>query len=150
MKQLNIIDLNVEIWILILCPILVVIFIMIKKLSSLAWVSTIANCFIAFGILSIFVHLIRNAGNPLELPKFSSWSVFPLFFGIAVFAFEAIPVVSISLYLIIMQYTSIFELERRLSRLHGSRGDIYLIIYISQYMYDIINKQITFSRASVP
>ena len=94
MKQLNIIDLNVEIWILILCPILVI-FIMIKELSSLAWVSTIANCFMAFGILSIFVHLIRNARNPLELPKFSGWSVFPLFFGIAVFAFDVIPVVSI-------------------------------------------------------
>ena len=94
MKQLNIIDLNVEIWILILCPILVI-FIMIKKLASLAWVSTIANCFMAFGILSIFVHLIRNARNPLELPKFSGWSVFPLFFGIAVFAFDVIPVVSI-------------------------------------------------------
>ena len=91
---MDVIDIGVKVWILILCPILVI-FIMIRNLSSLAWVSTMANCLMAFGILSILVHLIPNAGSPLELPKFSGWSVFPLFFGVAVFAFEAIPIVSV-------------------------------------------------------
>lgn len=90
---MDVLDLKITTWILILCPILLS-FIMIRKLSSLAWVSTMANILMAFGVLSIFFYLIPNAGNPLELPKFAGWSVVPLFFGVAVFAFEAIPIVS--------------------------------------------------------
>ena len=69
---------------------------MIRNLSSLAWLSLAANFLMAFAILSIFVFLIPHTGNPSQLPMFAGWSVFPLFFGVAVFAFEAIPIVSIA------------------------------------------------------
>jgi amino acid permease len=67
---------------------------MIRNLSTLAYLSTSANVLMAFAVASIFFYLIPNTGNPSELPMFAGWSVFPLFFGVAVFAFEAIPVVS--------------------------------------------------------
>ncbi|CAB4017337.1 proton-coupled amino acid transporter 3 [Paramuricea clavata] len=92
LKQLHVVDLSVKVWILILCPMLIL-FIMIRNLSSLAWLSTCANCLMAFAIVSIFFYLIPNTGSPSRLPKFAGWSMFPLFFGVAVFAFEAIPIV---------------------------------------------------------
>ncbi|XP_028409351.1 proton-coupled amino acid transporter 1-like [Dendronephthya gigantea] len=92
LQQLQILNLSVEIWLLILSPILIC-FMMIKNLSTLSWLSAGANCLMAFAIVSIFVYLIPHTGSPSKLPNFVGWSVFPLFFGVAVFAFEAIPVV---------------------------------------------------------
>ncbi|XP_046852203.1 proton-coupled amino acid transporter 3-like [Xenia sp. Carnegie-2017] len=92
LRQLHIANFSVTTWILILCPFLIL-FIMIRNLSSLAWLSTSANILMTFAVLSIFVHLIPNSGNPSKLPTFAGWSVFPLFFGVAVFAFEAIPII---------------------------------------------------------
>ena len=92
LEQLHVVNLPVEVWILIMCPVLML-FSMIRRLSTLAYLSTCANILMAFAILSIFSYLIPNTGSPSKLPTFAGWSVFPLFFGVAVFAFEAIPVV---------------------------------------------------------
>ncbi len=94
LKQLHVVDLSVEVWLLILCPVLIL-FTMIRNLSSLAWISTFANCLMGFAIVSIFFYLIPHSGSLSGLPMFAGWSVFPLFFGVAVFAFESIPIVSI-------------------------------------------------------
>ena len=79
-------------WLLIFTPFLSL-FMMIRNLSSLAWLSLCANFLMGFAIVSIFFYLITHTGSPSGLPWFTGWSVFPLFFGVAVFAFEAIPIV---------------------------------------------------------
>ena len=93
LKQLHVVDLSVATWLLIFTPFLSL-FMMIRNLSSLAWLSICANFLMGFAIVSIFFYLITHTGSPSGLPWFTGWSVFPLFFGVAVFAFEAIPIVS--------------------------------------------------------
>lgn len=68
----------------------------IRDLKSLAIISTLANVLFVVGFAITFFYIFStfNEKDPKPLPNFSSWSSLPLFFGTAMFAFEAISLVS--------------------------------------------------------
>ena len=87
---------DVRVWILIiLLPVLSLAF--IKKLSIIAYLSAIANLLCFFGLFGTYQYLIFNLHNPGNYPAYAPIKEFPLFFGVALFAFEGIGVVSIIL-----------------------------------------------------
>ena len=49
--------------------------------------------------MCIFYYLFSNISNPSNLPAFAGIDTFPLFFGVAIYAYEGIGLVRIVLYL---------------------------------------------------
>lgn len=47
------------------------------------------------GVIFIFYHLISNIGDPSGLPAFAGVDTLPLFFGVAIYAYEGIGLVRI-------------------------------------------------------
>ena len=84
--------LDVQSWMAImLVPIILLSF--IRDLRTLAPLSMIANICCGISLVVIFQYLIRNIQHTEKLPGFAGWSNFPVFFGIAMYAFEGIGVV---------------------------------------------------------
>lgn len=84
--------LDVQSWMAImLVPIILLSF--IRDLRTLAPLSMIANICCGISLVVIFQYLIRNIQHTEKLPGFAGWSNFPVFFGIALYAFEGIGVV---------------------------------------------------------
>ncbi|XP_055894769.1 proton-coupled amino acid transporter 2-like isoform X1 [Biomphalaria glabrata] len=65
-------------------------YIMVKSLNTLAFFSTVANLAYLIGLIIIFQSLFQGLPDSSERPAFSSWSTLPLFFGTSMFAFESI------------------------------------------------------------
>lgn len=74
-----------------LVPIILLSF--IRDLRTLAPLSMIANICCGISLVVIIQYLIRNIQHTEKLPGFAGWSNFPVFFGIAMYAFEGIGVV---------------------------------------------------------
>ncbi|KAK0053002.1 proton-coupled amino acid transporter 2 [Biomphalaria pfeifferi] len=65
-------------------------YIMVKSLKTLAFFSTVANLAYLIGLIIIFQSLFQGLPDSTERAAFSSWSTLPLFFGTSMFAFESI------------------------------------------------------------
>ena len=85
---------SITIWILIVVPYFVA-FSFIKNLDTLSWVSLISNILLLSGVICIFYYIFTNMHNPSSLPSFAGIKKFPLFFGVAVYAYEGIGLVRI-------------------------------------------------------
>lgn len=82
-------NVNINIWILIILPYFIALS-FIKNLDTLSWLSLTSNIFMATGVVCIFYHIFTNLHNPMDLPDFAGIQKFPLFFGVAVYAYEGI------------------------------------------------------------
>ena len=86
-------DHSVKFYMLALLPLLIALC-LVRNLKYLAPFSMIANFLMAIGIGITFYYIFQDLPKPDTVPKFSSWSQLPLFFGTAIFALEGIGVVS--------------------------------------------------------
>jgi proton-coupled amino acid transporter len=64
-----------------------------KNLNTLSWLSLIANVLLISGVICIFYYLFAHIHHPSSLPAFAGIKKFPLFFGVAVYAYEGIGLV---------------------------------------------------------
>ena len=88
--------LDAQTWMaILLLPIILLSF--IRDLRTLAPLSIAANICCALSLIIIFQYIVRNIHHTEELPAFAGWSNFPVFFGIALYAFEGIGVVRMAL-----------------------------------------------------
>ncbi|CAL1526827.1 unnamed protein product [Lymnaea stagnalis] len=69
---------------------LLVPYLMIQSLRTLAVFSAIANLLYLVGLVVIFQYILRDLPDASRRPAFASWSTLPMFFGTSVFAFESI------------------------------------------------------------
>ena len=92
MASISSFNVSITIWILIIVPYFVA-FSFIKNLDALSWLSLIANILQISGVICIFYFLFANINNPSDLPAFAGIQTFPLFFGVAVYAYEGIGLV---------------------------------------------------------
>ena len=67
---------------------------MIRELQTIAYLSAIANVLCLIGLIGTYQYLFFHLKNPNDFPPFAPAREFPLFFGIAVFAYEGIGIVS--------------------------------------------------------
>ena len=87
--------LDVKAWIaILLLPIML--FSFIRDLRTLSPLSTFANICLVSGLVIILQYTVQHIPRTDGLPDFAGWSNLPIFFGITMFAFENIGVVSIS------------------------------------------------------
>ena len=93
MEELDAVDTKKNVYIPILLPFLLT-FSFLRDLQTLYWVSWFANIIMVVVFVSIFVYLFGHVQDPSELDMFSGWQDLPLAFGVATYAFEAIPIVS--------------------------------------------------------
>ena len=70
---------------------------MIRNLRYLAPFSTLANIVTAAGLVIIIQWSLRGLQPVTNFEAFNSWKTLPLYFGTAIYAFEGIGVVSITL-----------------------------------------------------
>lgn len=85
---------EIKVWIVIILPYFIA-FSLIKNLDALSWLSLVSNILQVTGIICIFYHVFVNLHNPEDQPSFAGIKKFPLFFGVAVYAYEGIGVVGI-------------------------------------------------------
>jgi len=84
--------LDVQTWMaILLLPIILLSF--IRDLRTLVPFSIAANICCAISLIIIFQYVVRNINHTEDLPAFSGWSNFAVFFGITMYAFEGIGVV---------------------------------------------------------
>lgn len=76
---------------ILLLPIILLSF--IRDLRTLVPFSIAANICCAISLIIIFQYVVRNINHTEDLPAFSGWSNFAVFFGITMYAFEGIGVV---------------------------------------------------------
>lgn len=65
----------------------------IGGLRNLSYFSTIANISTMVGLIGVLVYCTYDLPNVSDYPAFSNWSKMPLFFGLAIYAFEGIGLV---------------------------------------------------------
>ncbi|KAH9488160.1 hypothetical protein Btru_064906 [Bulinus truncatus] len=65
-------------------------YIMIQSLKTLALFSAFANMVYLVGLIIIFQYIVQDLPDSRSRPTFGSWDKIPLFFGTAMFAFESI------------------------------------------------------------
>lgn len=95
MKHNTSFSVDIKIWILIILPYFIALS-FIKNLNTLSWISLTSNVLQIVGLVCIFYYLFTNLSDPSALPVFAGIEKFPLFFGVAIYAFEGIGVVSIT------------------------------------------------------
>lgn len=66
---------------------------LIRNLKYLAPFSTIANIFMAVGIVIVFYYSSQDLPSVTDRKYVAEWTQLPLFFGTALFAFEGIGLV---------------------------------------------------------
>jgi len=66
---------------------------MIRELQTISYLSTIANVLCLIGLIGTYQYLFFHLKNPNDFPPLGRPKEFPLFFGIAVFAYEGIGIV---------------------------------------------------------
>ncbi|XP_065056336.1 proton-coupled amino acid transporter 1-like [Rhopilema esculentum] len=66
---------------------------LIRELQTISYLSTIANVLCLFGLVGTYQYLFFHLKNPNDFPALAPPREFPLFFGIAVFAYEGIGIV---------------------------------------------------------
>lgn len=83
---------DVRLWILMIAlPITLLVF--IRKLSTIAYMSAVANVLSFFGLVGTYQYLFFHLNNPSNFAPNGRVREFPLFFGTALFAFEGIGMV---------------------------------------------------------
>ena len=76
--------------------VLLVPFVFVRKLTHLAPFSMFANVLTVLGLIITVQYCFHDLPATSDYPAFTSWGQLPLYFGIAIYAFEGIGVVSIS------------------------------------------------------
>ena len=71
-------------------------FVFIRNLKSLAPLSMVANVMTMVGLLIILWHCVQDIPSVSNYPAFNSWTGLALYFGTTIYAFEGIGVVSIT------------------------------------------------------
>lgn len=98
MKEHTAIDWNIRLYmffvLLALLP-----YMCIRNLRVLSFFSAVANVIMVFGLAITLVYCFQGAPYASQ-PAFASWSTLPLYFGIAIYAFEGIGVVSSTNYVL--------------------------------------------------
>jgi len=90
---------DVKVWVAIfLVPVILLSF--IRTLKVMTVISGISNILYVSGLLCLLIYAGKTLNDPSTLPKFVGFGSLPLSFGTIVFAFEAIGVVRIHLYVI--------------------------------------------------
>lgn len=92
MKHNTSFSVDIKIWILIILPYFIALS-FIKNLNTLSWISLTSNVLQIVGLVCIFYYLFTNLSDPSALPVFAGIEKFPLFFGVAIYAFEGIGVI---------------------------------------------------------
>ena len=69
-------------------------FMFVRNLKHMAPFSMLANVLMFAGIIVIIQHCVRSLPVHSYPPAFGGWQTLPLYFGIALYAFEGIGVVS--------------------------------------------------------
>ncbi len=69
-------------------------FVLLRNLRILAPFSALANILTIVGLVITLLHCFQGLQPASSLPAFNSWRTLPLYFGIAIYAFEGIGVVS--------------------------------------------------------
>ena len=67
---------------------------MVRELKTLSYFSAAANILCFAGLFGTYQYLFFHLSDPNELPAIGPPKEFPLFFGIAIFAYEGIGIVS--------------------------------------------------------
>eukprot|EP00794_Sanderia_malayensis_P020155 gene20155-22129_t len=83
---------DVRYWTL-LCFLPVLMFAMIRELQTISYLSAAANVLSMIGLLGTYQYLFFHLKNPNDFPSHGTAKDFPLFFGIAIFAYEGIGIV---------------------------------------------------------
>jgi len=84
--------LDIKTWIaIILLPIILLSF--IRDLRTLVPFSIVANILCLVALVIMFQYIVRNIHDVDRLPAFKGWMNLPVFFAMAVYAFEGIAVV---------------------------------------------------------
>lgn len=81
----------------------------IRNLKVLSFFSGAANIIMVVGLAITLVHCFQGAPYASQ-PAFASWSTLPLYFGIAIYAFEGIGVVSSLIYVLYSHANYLTEL----------------------------------------
>lgn len=72
----------------------------VKSLKYLTPASLFASIVTVSGLMITFFYMLQGLPSTSTMKAFSSWEQLPLFFGVAIYAFEGIGVVSIFILLI--------------------------------------------------
>lgn len=83
---------DVRYWTLI-CLLPVLVTSMIKELQTISYLSAIANVLCLIGLIGTYQFLFFHLKNPNDFPALGPPKEYPLFFGIAIFAYEGIGIV---------------------------------------------------------
>ena len=83
---------DIRYWTLV-CFVPVLLISMIRELQTIAYLSAIANFLCFIGLIGTYQYLFFHLKNPNDFPPFAPPKEFPLFFGIAIFAYEGIGIV---------------------------------------------------------
>jgi proton-coupled amino acid transporter len=70
-------------------------FVFVRKLTHLAPFSMLANILTVVGLIITVQYCFKDLPPITDYPAFNSWEQLPLYFGIAIYAFEGIGVVCI-------------------------------------------------------
>ncbi len=68
---------------------------MIRELQTISYLSAAANVLCLIGLLGTYQYLLFHLKNPNYFSAYGTAKDFPLFFGIAIFSYEGIGIVSI-------------------------------------------------------
>ncbi|KAK0148164.1 Proton-coupled amino acid transporter 1 [Merluccius polli] len=91
------------------------------NLKFLAPLSLLANLVMSFSLVLIYYYSVMNIQLPIDLPKIGKAKDYPLFFGMAIFAFEGIGVV--------------LPLENKMQKPEGFRLVLYVGMGVVTFLY---------------